>query len=811
MSAVPALLFEPGADWLRFFGRFHPLLVHLPIGGLFALLAAEALLGARPMGRPLVLRRALVLLFAASAGSAALAGWLLASEGGYDAALLDEHRRQGLIAAGLAAALALAELAAANPFGPLLRRALLLSAAVAVAVAGHHGGALTHGPTFLARYAPAGLRPWLLETPADPSEDPRSGAATAPGAEASAANPPGEPLGDPLEPAGGGLAARVRGLLAERCSECHGPDKQKGGLRLDTPGGLALAVVPGDAAQSELFLRVTLPDGDGDRMPPEGPALDGEQVGLLYAWIRAGAPWEDRAPASTDPGPRALGSAGAAAGRGGPGMDAAAADRALLTASGARFEALESAAPAPSAASQPELLWSVDLARSGAAPAESALDGGQLAGLAPLAERIVELDLSGRTGLGPALAQAPALPALRRFAARGSDLDDAALAALLARAPGLETLVLVGSPVGPASRAALSAAPALTTLYLAQTAFGEADLEALRAERPGRQIRGDPSLPADPFEREGPRQLLLADASVGRAALLREIALEHYENRFELPIEQLHDLQVLPDGALLLQTDWQTLVELDPRSGERRWSYDARGQNRPAGEADDAPLEVHSFERLPDGSTLIAESGRRRLIWVDRQGRLLHQVPLTVERPDAHHDTRLVRTTPAGTVLVAHEADGCVREYDREGRVVWSYAVPLFGRAPSPGSGPAGHGNQVFGAWRLADGRTRISTGNGKRVLEVDRDGQILWEFGPGDLPGVTLGWITCVQELPNRNLVITNCHAGPDQPQLIEIDRDKRLVWSFKDFERFGDGLSNAWIVPDPRRDGPLPPPDPR
>ena len=185
-----------------------------------------------------------------------------------------------------------------------------------------------------------------------------------------------------------------------------------------------------------------------------------------------------------------------------------------------------------------------------------------------------------------------------------------------------------------------------------------------------------------------PRRLLLADASVGRLALLREIALDHYEVLFEQGISQLHDLQLLPDGALLFQSDWHTLVEVDPQSGERRWSYDARRQNRPAGEAEDAALEVHSFERLPDGSTLIAESGRRRLIWVDREGRLLHQVPLWVERPDAHHDTRLVRTTPAGTVLVAHEADGVVREYDREGRVVWSYGVPLFGQEPAPGHGP---------------------------------------------------------------------------------------------------------------------------
>jgi uncharacterized membrane protein/outer membrane protein assembly factor BamB len=831
MSAATALLLEASGDGLRFLGRLHPLLVHLPIGGLFALLLAEVLLGARPEGRALALRRGLVLLFAAGAAGAALAGWLLAEEGGYETELLAEHRRQGLIAAGLAAALLLSEAARQRAFGTLLRRALLLLAAGMVAVAGHHGGALTHGASFLARYAPAALRPWLQEE-AEPAAarvasrssaqpDGGSGSVSEKALELSnggAQGPTSAAAGSRsaglaaagIGPAGSGaagLAAEVRRLMDGRCVECHGPDKQKGGLRLDTPGGLARAVLPGDPAGSELFLRVTLPADDEDRMPTEGEPLSADQIGLLYAWIRAGAPLEDGPTGNgssgdgpTEAGPRSASEASAGAAV----ADLAAADLRLLAGSGARFEAL----PAPSAAAagpaQGSRAWSLDFARSGAPASERRLDPRALAALAPLSERIAELDLSGCRGLGAALAAAPPLPGLRRLSARGSDLDDAALALLLERAPALETLVLTGSPISAASSAALAAAAALETLYLAETQFGASDLAALQARCPRLAVIGSLSLPADPLADDGPRRLWLADASTGRLALLRETALEHYELLFEHPIQQLHDLQVLPDGALLFQTDWQTLVEIDPSSGERRWSYDARRQNRPAGEAEDAALEVHSFERLADGSTLIAESGRRRLIWVDREGRLLHQVALRVDRPDAHHDTRLVRTTPTGTVLVAHEADGVVREYDRDGQVVWSYAVPLFGQEARPGHGPSAHGNQVFGAWRLADGRTRIATGNGHRVLEVDREGRILWEFGPADLPQVALGWITSVQELPSGHLVITNCHAGPDQPQLIEIDRDKRLIWSFRDFKRFGDSLSNAWIVPDPRRDGP-------
>ena len=39
----------------------------------------------------------------------------------------------------------------------------------------------------------------------------------------------------------------------------------------------------------------------------------------------------------------------------------------------------------------------------------------------------------------------------------------------------------------------------------------------------------------------------------------------------------------------------------------------------------------------------------------------------------------------------------------------------------------------------------------------------------------------------------MVNCHAGPANPQILEVTPDKRIVWSFKDFERFGNALPVA------------------
>ncbi len=86
----------------------------------------------------------------------------------------------------------------------------------------------------------------------------------------------------------------VQPLLRERCVACHGPLKQKGGLRLDAGslvrrgGKHGPAVVPGQSAASRLIARVADPD-EAARMPPEGAALTAAQVDLLRAWIDAGA------------------------------------------------------------------------------------------------------------------------------------------------------------------------------------------------------------------------------------------------------------------------------------------------------------------------------------------------------------------------------------------------------------------------------------------------------------------------------------------------------------------------------------------
>jgi mono/diheme cytochrome c family protein len=102
-----------------------------------------------------------------------------------------------------------------------------------------------------------------------------------------AADPPVEYLRD------------IKPLLTRSCVGCHGPEKQRGGLRLDsasallTGGDSGPAVLPGNAAGSRLIRAVSGADGVA-QMPPKEPRLSGAEIALFRAWIDAGA----RAPAN---------------------------------------------------------------------------------------------------------------------------------------------------------------------------------------------------------------------------------------------------------------------------------------------------------------------------------------------------------------------------------------------------------------------------------------------------------------------------------------------------------------------------------
>jgi uncharacterized membrane protein len=88
----------------------------------------------------------------------------------------------------------------------------------------------------------------------------------------------------------------IKPILKTRCYSCHGPNKQKGKLRLDAPdfitkgGKEGEIIVPGKPDESELIKRILLPLEDEDHMPlKEKPQLSKQDIELINCWVSRGA------------------------------------------------------------------------------------------------------------------------------------------------------------------------------------------------------------------------------------------------------------------------------------------------------------------------------------------------------------------------------------------------------------------------------------------------------------------------------------------------------------------------------------------
>ncbi len=265
-------LFPPdgleGAAWAQFIGRFHLLTVHFPIA-LILLVPVLEWVGRKP--RFLYLRSSVDFLLALamlSSLAAATLGWCLARNGGYSGRLVTQHMWGGV---SVAAACWLCWVL--RGYLPRLDFVYALALVVTVGLVswtGYRGGQLSQGENHLTEHMPRLLRK-LIGLSSDPETLPRSNPAFFYG-------------------------AYVEPIFVAHCYSCHGPDKQKGRLRLDTyealiRGGKHGPVIKaGNAHGSELFRRVTLSSSDDDAMPPQGKRpLAANEVKLLELWIAAGA------------------------------------------------------------------------------------------------------------------------------------------------------------------------------------------------------------------------------------------------------------------------------------------------------------------------------------------------------------------------------------------------------------------------------------------------------------------------------------------------------------------------------------------
>ena len=260
---------ENAPQWALNIGGLHLALLHLSIG-FFGVLAILEYLDSSKNGPRIGKACQIVLDFTVIVACvSAVLGILLAFSGSYDEALLDRHRWLGVLVSIFTFWLVVLRHWARNksrsgfsiPYHGTLATVLIM-----LLVTGNDGITLTHGSGYLSKH---------LSSSSNAEE-------------ASLSIHKADIYRDVIDP-----------IFAASCYECHGPDKQKGELRLDSyelvmlGGELGDTVVPGDLEASELIYRLHLEIDDDEHMPPEDKPQPTEgQEEILAWWIQSGAPAE---------------------------------------------------------------------------------------------------------------------------------------------------------------------------------------------------------------------------------------------------------------------------------------------------------------------------------------------------------------------------------------------------------------------------------------------------------------------------------------------------------------------------------------
>lgn len=244
---------------IEFIGLLHPLLVHLPIG----ILVIGLLLFWRNRWRgdpPDHVIPFVFLMATIAALLSCISGYLLSSNSDEYGSMVLDHRNAAIVLTIMSAAFWWLLI---RNVQPLLQQILSIIILAMLVITGHQGGSLTHGEGYL-------LRNENLVSPEMPV----------------------------IEDINKAIVYKdiVAPILSQKCISCHGPNKQKGKLRLDAEewivkgGKSGNTLKAGNIETSEIIRRIVLPPDDEDHMPPkEKGQLTGNQIALIKWWVQKGA------------------------------------------------------------------------------------------------------------------------------------------------------------------------------------------------------------------------------------------------------------------------------------------------------------------------------------------------------------------------------------------------------------------------------------------------------------------------------------------------------------------------------------------
>lgn len=224
-------------------------------------------------------------------------------------------------------------------------------------------------------------------------------------------------------------------------------------------------------------------------------------------------------------------------------------------------------------------------------------------------------------------------------------------------------------------------------------------------------------------------------------------------------MQELGDASIMPNGNVLFCK--KVGASIVTPNKKIVWNIDA-----------EPGCEIHSVQPLGEKKVLVMQNGNpAKLMTIDvEKNKIEKTIILPTGNPKGSHlQFRRVRLTDTGTYLVAHLDNNKVVEYDSEGKEIWS--------------------QKAQGAWsakRLKNGNTLIST-YPNTVIEVNKNGDIVWKFGQEDAPEYKFYIFQDVCRLSNGNTVICNwCPGDIKNPkdwdgtvQVLEVTPEKKIVWA--------------------------------
>ncbi|MCM4164612.1 MULTISPECIES: hypothetical protein [unclassified Arenibacter] len=214
----------------------------------------------------------------------------------------------------------------------------------------------------------------------------------------------------------------------------------------------------------------------------------------------------------------------------------------------------------------------------------------------------------------------------------------------------------------------------------------------------------------------------------------------------ELPL----DIDLLRNGNLLLSSN-RAIVEID-KNWKEVWKLES------------ARLAFFSCQEMRNGNILFGDASKAMILEVDRNKKIIRSFdfPYVKEPSDYLYAFRLIREVAENRILIACYNLKKLAVFDWDGNVHWECDLPGSPYMPV----------------QLGNSNILVSLGEYGKIVEINTDKEIVWEYDMVRDNQLSLGWIAGISILENGNIV----YSDSKYDRLIEITKDKGLVSIFKD-----------------------------